>query len=104
MDLSYFYDPDTEQPNSTELDSHAYTCIAGANTIPLYFTDVKVSVSLFIGEYAPLEDIPIASVATAWDNPVDGSTVILVINEALYFGERMSHSLLCPKISSEIMG
>jgi hypothetical protein len=43
-----------------------------------------------------LEDVPIVSIATAWDNPVDGSTVILVINEALYFGDRMSHALLCP--------
>jgi hypothetical protein len=55
-----------------------------------------VSVSPFIGEYNPIEDVPVASVATAWDNPVDGSTVILVINEALYFGDRMEHSLLCP--------
>jgi hypothetical protein len=85
-----------KEQNSTELDSHADTCAAGANTLPLWFTDVKVSVSPFIGEYAPLEDVPIASVATAWDSPVDGGTIILVINEALYFGDRMSHSLLCP--------
>lgn len=55
-----------------------------------------MSVSPFIGEYNPIEDVPVASVATAWDNPVDGSTVILVINEALYFGDRMEYSLLCP--------
>ncbi len=30
------------------------------------------------------------------DNPVDGSMVILVINEALYFGDRVEYSLLCP--------
>jgi hypothetical protein len=55
-----------------------------------------VYVSPFIEEYAPIGDILIASVATAWDNPTDGSTVILVINEALYFGNRMEYSLLCP--------
>ncbi len=58
--------------------------------------DHRISVSPFIGEYKPLQDIPIASVATAWDNPRDGSTVLLVINEALYFGNRMPYSLICP--------
>jgi hypothetical protein len=96
MDLSHFYDPDSNDRNKSELDLHADTCIAGANTVPLWYTDVKVSVSPFIGEYSPLEDVPIASVATAWDNPSDGSTILLVINEALYFGDRMDHSLLCP--------
>jgi hypothetical protein len=50
----------------------------------------------FIGEYQPLADIPITSVATAWDHPETGETYILVINEALYFGDRMNHSLICP--------
>jgi len=79
MDLSHFYDPDVDDRNRSELDSHADTFVAGANTVPLWYTDVKVSVSPFIGEYTPLDDIPIASVATAWDNPSNGSTIILVI-------------------------
>jgi hypothetical protein len=94
--LSSYHNPGPDNWNKTELDSHADTCVAGANTVPLWYTDHKVSVSPFIGEYAPLEDVPVASVATAYDNPVDGSTIVLVINEALYFGDRMSHSLLCP--------
>jgi len=53
-------------------------------------------VSPFIGEYSPIKDVPIASasVATAWDNPVDGSTLILMTNAALYSGDRMEYSLL----------
>ena len=96
MDLSKVYDPDDGNPGRSELDSHADTCVAGANTTPMWFTEQRVSVSPFIGEYKPLDDIPIASIATAWDNPVDGSTIILIVNEALYFGERMPYSLLCP--------
>jgi hypothetical protein len=96
MDLSHVYDPDADDRNKSELDSHADTCVAGANAVPLWYTDAKVSTSTFIGEYMPLENIPIATVATAWDSPMDGSTIILVINEALYFGDRMDHSLLCP--------
>jgi len=96
MDQSKVYNPDTHRKDRTELDSHADTCVTGANTTPLWFTDQSVSVSPLIGEYKPLQDIPMASVAMAWDDPKDGSTLILVINEALYFGDRMPHSLICP--------
>jgi hypothetical protein len=47
-------------------------------------------------EYKAIKDIPIATVATAWDDLAGGPTVILVVNEALSFGDRMNHSLLCP--------
>jgi hypothetical protein len=96
MDLSKVYDPGGEHEERSELDSHADTCVAGANTTLLWYTDHTVSVSPFIGEYKPLKDIPIASVVMAWDDPTNGSTILLVINEALYFGKRMPYSLLCP--------
>jgi hypothetical protein len=96
MDLSKVYDPGDDDTGRSELDSHADTCVAGSNTIPLWYTDQVVSVSPFIGEYQPLRDIPVATVATAWDDPKDGSTTILIINEALYFGARLPHTLLCP--------
>jgi hypothetical protein len=35
-------------------------------------------------------------VATALDDPATGNVIILYINEALYFGDKMSHTLLCP--------
>ena len=96
MDLSKVYDPGGNNVNWSELDSHADTCVAGANTALSWYTDHKVSISPFIGEYKPINDKPIATVATAWDNPADGSTIILIIHEALFFGDQMTHSLLCP--------
>jgi hypothetical protein len=96
MDLSKIYDPESNDTGRSDLDSHADTCVAGSNTIPLRYTDQKVSVSPFIGEYQPISNIPVATVATAWDDPRDGSTTVLIINEALYFGDRMPHTLLCP--------
>mmetsp|Transcript_8644 Transcript_8644/g.12587 ORF Transcript_8644/g.12587 Transcript_8644/m.12587 type:complete len:434 (-) Transcript_8644:3145-4446(-) len=96
MDLSRVHNPMLEVVNRTELDSHADTCVAGANTVPLWYTDTSVSVSPFIGECEPLADVPVASVATAWDHPDTGETYLLIINEALYFGDRMNHSLICP--------
>jgi hypothetical protein len=43
-----------------------------------------------------LDSIPIASVAAALDNTLNGEIVMLVLNEALCFGNQMSHSLICP--------
>jgi hypothetical protein len=43
-----------------------------------------------------MKDVPIATVATAYDCPMTGRTYALVINEAIYLGEKMEHTLLCP--------
>jgi hypothetical protein len=42
-----------------------------------------------------IKDVPIATVATAWDDPATGDVFVLYIHEARYFGVRMSHTLLC---------
>ena len=79
-----------------ELDSHADTCVAGANTRILGDADRHVSVQAFTTEYKPQTNIPIASVATLWIDPLDGSPYILIIHEALDFGKRMDSSLINP--------
>ena len=96
MDLSRVYNPQDNVVNRTELDSHADTCVAGANMTPLWYSDCQVCVSPFIGKYQPLSNVPIASIATTCDHPETGETYLLIMNEALYFGDRMNHSLLCP--------
>jgi hypothetical protein len=53
------------------------------------------SVSLFHEEYEAMQDIPIATCATAVDFN-DSTTEILIVNEALYFGKLMDHSLINP--------
>ena len=46
--------------------------------------------------YKPIEGIPIVKGATAYDDPITGTTYILVFNEALYYGLKMDHSLINP--------
>jgi hypothetical protein len=50
----------------------------------------------FLGFIQSIKDIPIAMVASAWDEPGTGDVTVLYIHEALYFGDKMSHTLLCP--------
>ena len=79
-----------------EMDSHADTTVCGANFVNIGSTGETVEVSPFSTEYESIPDIPIASCATAYDCPRTGETIILVFNEAMYFGSRMGTSLLCP--------
>ncbi len=41
------------------------------------------------------KNVPIVTVATALDNP-DGSKVILILHQALYLGDKIENTLLCP--------
>ena len=41
-----------------------------------------------------MEKIPVATVVTAYDDPLSGTTVILVCNRALCFGRIMGQSLI----------
>ena len=68
--------------------------MAGCNTVVLQLTDTKVNVTPISDEYKAIKDIPIATVATAWDDLAGGPTVILVVNEALSFGDRMNLTLV----------
>lgn len=79
-----------------ELDSHADTCgVNNAARVLEYYGQV-VQVSGFANSLQPLSDIPIVKAAIALDCHDTGETVILIINQALYFGDQLSHMLLNP--------
>jgi hypothetical protein len=86
----------TQQASSSdrhELDSHADTCVAGANCIVLSTTGEKVTVRGF-NSNSQVNNIPIGTVASAVDSPQTGETFIAIINEALIFNESMQYTLL----------
>jgi hypothetical protein len=87
---------DATQLGTCELDSHADTCVAGPNTVVIEYTDQVVSVSAFTNQLVVLKDIPIGTVATAYDDPRDGNTVILIIHQALLLHDIVESTLLCP--------
>ena len=79
-----------------ECDSHTDTCCAGRNFTIIDLSDVECNVKGFSNELGMLSKIPIATVGTLWVNPDDGCSYILVIHEALYFGDDLDHSLINP--------
>ena len=54
----------------TELDSHANTCVAGRNTLLVSDEGRQVTVHPYSGEYKPIQDVSIATVATMWIHPL----------------------------------
>jgi len=87
--------PDTQQVGECEMDSHADTCCLGSNFIPIYFTGKICDVAPFLSDLPNQEGIPICSGATAFEN-ANGCTYVLIINEALWFGDQMKNSLINP--------
>ena len=86
-------DPNTRAQN--EADTNADTCCLGQNFIPLYYTNRSADVYPYSDAYAPMENIPIVTAATAFDHP-DGNTYILVFHESLYYGTKMKRGLINP--------
>jgi hypothetical protein len=79
-----------------ELDTRADTICAGANFLCICPTGMTCNVQGFHQSFAPIPEIPVAMVATAWDDPETGQMFILVIHQALYFGKQLDHLLINP--------
>ena len=82
--------------NYAELDSHADTTCLGSTFVPKYFTGEECDVSPYLSEYKPMKGIRAASACTAYDNEDTGETIIIDVNQGLYFGDRMEESLVNP--------
>jgi hypothetical protein len=50
----------------------------------------------FYDGFAPIPDVPIATVATLWNDPLTGIGYVLIMHEVLFFGHAMDHSLINP--------
>jgi hypothetical protein len=82
-----------------EIDNHADTICAGLNWIVLVeFTGEYCNVSPFSTEYEPrLENVPIAhciDASTVYTYDSTGATVLLFVDQVLWFGDKMPTSLI----------
>jgi hypothetical protein len=78
-----------------ELDSHAETCVVGANCVVLEETGQKVSVSASTDAHRTFTNVPIVTAATAYDDTVTGTTYILILGRSIYMADTMNCTLLC---------
>jgi hypothetical protein len=84
----------TIQYGKAELDSRADTCCAGMDFTVIEHTGTTCEVHPYHPKYKPGANVPLVKAVTAYDH--NGNTYILVLNQALYFGDEMPNSLLNP--------
>jgi hypothetical protein len=77
-----------------EMDTHADTCVAGANFLVCEFDGTTCEVTPFTDQYQAMKGIPIVSAETAWTDKESGETIILFFNQ--WYGDKISHSLIYP--------
>ena len=73
----------------TESDSHVDTACAGKNVTLLSYTGYKCNVNGFHSDLKSTEKIPVATAVTSYDDPLLVNTVMLIFNQALWFGSSM---------------
>ena len=83
----------TDASGSLESDSHADTVIAGANMLCLEFTGTECTVIGFKDDMMH-SGVPVVTAVTACDDPISGETHLLIFHQALWFGDKMTHSLI----------
>ena len=76
--------------------THADTIVCGLNCIIMHFTGKECNVSPYTDTYEAIKSVPIVQAATAYDNPETGETTILILNEAIWMGDKMDHTLVNP--------
>ena len=81
---------------SNKCNTNTDTCCIGKNFSILEYTRRTTEFYAYEKSLKPIEGVPIMNGTTDWDNPVTQHTYILVINEALYYGNKLKHSLINP--------
>lgn len=90
-------DPPENTCADNECDTNADTCcLARYYFIVLTARFCTADVYAYVTSIQPIANVPIVSLATAYDNPVSGNTDILVFHKSLYNGGKLDQSLLNP--------
>ena len=88
-------EPTPGASGQNEADSNADTCCLGINFVVLSYTNRVADVYPYNDAYKPMTSVPIVTGATTYHHP-NGQSYILVINEALFYGTKLKHTLLNP--------
>ena len=79
----------------TDLDSHADSPVVGSNARILSYTGKHVNVWGFTKALGSKSKVPIVNAAVTYTCEYTGESIVLLINNALYF-EDMKHNLIPP--------
>lgn len=77
------------------MDTHAETCVVGKNALIVHNFDRPVNICGYDPEGPVSESLDTVSAALAYDHPVSGEVVILMLHQAIHI-EHLDHNLLSP--------
>ena len=84
--------PDTME--RTKSDYHVNTTCAGNNMTLFSYTGYNCNVIGFHSNLESIANIPVVTAVTAYNDPISGTTVMLVFNQTLWFGISMEQYLI----------
>lgn len=87
---------DNLMSGQAEIDSHADNCGVNDTAYIIEYTNRVVEVAPFSDSWQAMEEIPIVRATLAYDDPATSETFILMIGQALYFGDKSKQTLLNP--------
>jgi hypothetical protein len=76
----------TDHPRS-DLDLHTDTCCIGDNALVLYYHNQTISVAPFLSSLSTEDAVPIVTATVTYDGPILAQTFVIIIHQALYFGD-----------------
>ncbi len=79
--------------SATELDSHVNLAVVGNGVLVISKSGMSATVTPFLLDIPPMEDVEIGDVAMAYDDPIRGTTYFLVMRNMLLI-PMMDHNLL----------
>ena len=82
--------------STKDLDSHADTIFCVSNCVIMYFTGKEYDVATYTEAYKIKKAVPIFHADTEYENTETGETTTLILNEAIWMGEIMYHTLVNP--------
>ena len=88
-------EPTPGRTGNNEADSNADTSLLGTNFTELSYTSRTADVYPYDEAYEPITNVQIVTGATVFHHPC-GQSYILVVNEALFYGTKLKHTLLNP--------
>jgi hypothetical protein len=78
------------------MDSHADTILCVSKCLIMHYTGKECDVSPYTEAYGAIKSVPMVQAATAYDNTDTGETTIFILNEAIWMGDQMKHTLINP--------
>ena len=62
----------------------------------MHYTGKECDISPYTEAYEAIKSVPIVQAATAYGDTETGETTILIMNEAIWMGDQMDHTLVNP--------